>query len=331
MRIALVGAGGSGKTTLAAALGHALARRFPGGIHWFRIGAWDARTLGEMLAIRFGTTLDRAAMRRALLAELSRRGDALIVLDNHENDGATATLLDSLAGAPVTWIVTARRCLLAGVSIFPVVAPLVTSGRPPFPRVAQLTRLLRWNPLALDLADALVAARNATVERLATWLAARGIDRVAPIAHEDDLPEVKLLVDFSWRTLSRPARAILGVLAHVGGDHVDRASLLALARVRKGGDRALESLRALRLVQEPFEDRFTLHAVVRHAVAPRTRGADPRRYFRHYVQLLERDPSRLDLEQTHLFAAMDWAHAGGDLGDALAVEKLFSRLGFDAM
>ena len=30
-------------------------RDFPGGIHWFRVGAWDARTLGEMLAVRFGT------------------------------------------------------------------------------------------------------------------------------------------------------------------------------------------------------------------------------------------------------------------------------------
>ena len=34
---------------LACALGHRVGRRFPGGIHWFRVGAWDARTIGEML------------------------------------------------------------------------------------------------------------------------------------------------------------------------------------------------------------------------------------------------------------------------------------------
>jgi DNA replication protein DnaC len=54
--LALVGAGGSGKSMLAATLAHRLARHFPGGIHWFRVGAWDFRTLTEMLALRFGTT-----------------------------------------------------------------------------------------------------------------------------------------------------------------------------------------------------------------------------------------------------------------------------------
>src|SRR5258708_3092388 len=34
-RLALVGAGGSGKSLLAAALAHRVARGFPGGIHWF--------------------------------------------------------------------------------------------------------------------------------------------------------------------------------------------------------------------------------------------------------------------------------------------------------
>ena len=49
-RLALVGSGGSGKSMLAAALGHRLARRFEGRIHWFRVGAWDYYTLLEILA-----------------------------------------------------------------------------------------------------------------------------------------------------------------------------------------------------------------------------------------------------------------------------------------
>jgi len=43
----------------------------------------------------------------------------------------------------VTWVLTARRCLLSGVSIFPVVAPLATSAATAFPRVAALTRRLQ--------------------------------------------------------------------------------------------------------------------------------------------------------------------------------------------
>ena len=61
-RIALVGAGGSGKSTLACALGHKVRRRFPGGIHWFRVAAWDELTLRGMLALRFGVPMERGRM-----------------------------------------------------------------------------------------------------------------------------------------------------------------------------------------------------------------------------------------------------------------------------
>src|SRR5262245_30224827 len=51
-RLALVGGGGSGKSLLAAALGHRVRRRYPGGIGWLRIGGWDHRTLLQMMALR---------------------------------------------------------------------------------------------------------------------------------------------------------------------------------------------------------------------------------------------------------------------------------------
>ncbi len=323
-RLALVGSGGSGKSMLAAALGHRLARRFGRRIHWFRVGAWDFRTLGEMLALRFGTPRERHALLPGLRAFLGR-AEHLVVLDNHEDDRSTAALLDALAQTPTTFVVTARRCLLAGVFVFPVTAPLVTSGRAAFPRVAALTRLLRWNPLALDIADAIVGTRAATPAELATHLQANGVQRVRVIDHEDDLPEVALLVDWAWRRLTPQSRRMLGVLAHVEGDHVDRASLAHLARVRGALERALAPLVAWHLVQEPMDGRFALHAVVRYAVAKRTRAA-PERLFEHYVTLLEKDPARLAWEQSHLFAAMDHAHRKGDMRAMLRVERLLGAL-----
>jgi hypothetical protein len=322
-RLALVGAGGSGKSLLACALGHRLRARYPGGVHWFRVGAWDASVLFEMLARRLGA---RGANRRAAVqAELARRGRTLIVLDNHESDKALARLLETLRALDVTWILTARRCLLAGVDVYPVVPPLATSGRVAFPRVAALTALLRYHPLALDIADRLVASRAVTAGALRAWLVERGVERLSVMVNEDDIPGVRLLVDWAWPRLPAGARAMLAVLAHCEGDDVDRASLCALARVRAGARASLAALRRWHLVQEPLRGRFALHAVVRQAVLPR-RQVPRGRYFDHYVGLLERHPRRVDLEQTHLFAAMDHAHATSDLDAALRLERLLSRL-----
>ncbi|HEY3669166.1 MAG TPA: hypothetical protein VGL19_24375, partial [Polyangiaceae bacterium] len=99
-RLALVGAGGSGKSMLASALAHRLARFFERRVHWFRVGSWDFYTLTEMLALRFGIADgdDRVA---ALNAFFERTGPRLIILDNHEDDRAIARLLEAFAEAPV--------------------------------------------------------------------------------------------------------------------------------------------------------------------------------------------------------------------------------------
>jgi hypothetical protein len=309
---------------LASALGHRLANFFGGSIHWFRVGGWDFRTLSEMFALRFGTTLGDGRV-KALKRFLRQDGPKLIVLDNHEDDRATAALLDAFSDTPVTFVVTARRCLLAGVLIFPVTAPLVTSGKSAFPRVSKLTRLLRFNPLALDIADGIVRSGAATCAALGVALRAKGIERVVPIAHEDDLPEVALLVDWAWKRLSPESRRMLGVLGHVEGDHVDSDSLATLARVRRDPGAALAPLLAFHLIQEPIAGRFTLHAVVRYAVQRRTRISHDL-LFEHYVSMLERAPERLLVEQSHLFAAMDHASRTNNMGALLRVEELARRL-----
>jgi len=324
-RLALVGQGGSGKSLLACALGHRVAPAFRGHVHWFRVGKWDARTIGEMLALRFGTSCERARLYPGLRRYLSEHRPMFIVLDNHEDDRAMARVLDELREAQVTWVITARRCLLSGVSLFPVTPPLATAGRSAFPRVARLTKLLRFNPLALDIANALVAVNVASVHELHQWLLARGIERVRVVDHEDDLPEVSLLVDFAYQRLGTTARRLLTVLSHVTGDHVGADSLFILARAGSSGPVALAQLLDWHLVQEPLPARYALHAVVRYALRGRGRMADEVA-VEHYLDLLERHPERFDLEQTHFFAAMDFAHTASNLPMALRIERLLQRL-----
>ncbi len=326
-RIALVGGGGSGKSMLACALGYRVRSSFPGGIHWFRSGPWDARTIGEMLAMRFGTARERTRLMPALREALSARGHTFIVLDNHENDRAACAVLNALDGCAVTWVVTARRCLLGGVSVFPVVAPLGTTGKAAFPRVKRLTSLLRHSPLALGIAEGIVRSGAAGVRALEAWLIERGIERVRVVEHEDALPEVELLVAWAWERLTAEQRRILAVLAHTGGDHVDATSLFALARVRAGayGARALAALLRWNLVQTPWPGRYALHAVVRYAVAKRTR-LEARRFATYYLALLARAPERLELEQTHFYAAMDYAHAQSSVTWSLRIERILAHL-----
>ena len=237
-----------------------------------------------------------------------------------------ARFLTALDGLPVCWLLTARRCLLSGVAVFPVVPPLVTAGRSPFPRVAALTALLRWNPLALDVSNALVTTGAVKVDALHDWLVRRGVARRGGDRHEDDLPELRLLVRWAWPRVGVIGRRLLTVLAHLAGDHVDAESLAALARVRRGARRALAGLARWHLVQQPLPGRWALHATIRHAIEGHTRF-DQRRFVAHTIGLLERHPERLDLEQTHLFAAMDHAHTTSDLGLALRLERLLDRLG----
>ena len=322
-RIALVGPGGSGKSMLAAALGHRLSRAFGGRIDWFRSAAWGYYTLSEMLALRFGTESGDDRLRR-LKQFLAQGPERLIVLDNHENDRAIQRLFEALSDSNATFVITARRCLLSGVFIYPVTAPLVISGDSAFPRVASLTRLLRWNPLALDIADGIVGSRAASAKSLAAFLQDAGVTLVRALAHEDDLPEIALLIDWAWPRLSAQSRRALAVLAHIEGDHVDATSLAKLARVAKLGP-ALAGLERWRLVQQPVRGRYTLHAVVRHAIARRTEP-DADRVFSYYVTLLERHPERLDLEQSHLFAAMDHASRKNDMHAILRVQALARRL-----
>jgi len=328
-RLALVGPGGGGKSTLAAALGHRLRRDFPGGIEWLRVGAWDHRTLLDMLAIRLGIPLgrldDRARRLQTVRRHLQDGGRRLIVLDNHEDDRALARFLNALGDVPVLWIITARRCLLAGVSVFPVVPPLATAGGIPFRAVAELTALLRWNVLALDIASALVGSGAITATALRTWLLGRRVTHVEVVAHEDDIPEIRLLLRWVWPRLVPAARAILTALAHLEGDHADAESLAVLARAGRRTTSALRQLQRFHLVQEPLPGRFALHATVKYALRRRTRF-DRRRAVAHYIALLERHPDRLDLEQTNLFAAMDHAHSTGDLGLGLRLGRLLDKL-----
>ncbi len=321
--LALLGGGGSGKSTLAAALGHRLMRHFKRRVAWIRIGGWDPVTVLEMIAFGLGQAPGERpehAVRQAIGST-----PALLVLDNHESDAATAAVLRRLRGLPVSWVLTARRCLLGGITIFPVVPPLIERREILFPRVARLTPILRWNAVALDLADGLVAARRATVVELALALSKAGVDRVVPMAHEDDIPEVRAIVMAALARLGPAEKRILATLASSRGDAISTSALLSISRTGAAGPEALRTLRSIRMVQEPLAGRYTLHATVRAALE-RVLKLDPSRVVSFYLRHFEAEPQRVAEDPTQLFALMDWAQEGGDVGQIVRVHALGEAL-----
>ena len=310
------GPGGGGKSTLAAALGHRLRARLSRRARVVPGGRWDHRTLLEMLAIRLGVPLggfrDRARRLRALRRRLAGAATC----------SSSSTTTRTTARWRAFW--RARRPpgrLAAHRAPLPALGRLGLSGGCAAghagPQPVPAGRRAHRAP-ALESARARHQQRAGRDGRRQRGRAARLAGRAAAwracasIAHEDDLPELAPARPLGVAPLAAPADALLTVLAHLRG-RSHRCALAARslrAGRRRRRRRALAS-RRWHLVQQPLPGRFALHAIVRYAIEGRTRF-DQRRARRPLRRLLERHPERLDLEQTHLFAAMDHAHT--DLG-----------------
>jgi hypothetical protein len=100
-----------------------------------------------------------------------------------------------------------------------------------------------------------------------------GIERLSVMRNEDDVVEVRLLVEWAWPRLPR-APAMLAVLAHSEGDDIDGPGLAALAHQRKHARAGLQALRRWHLVQEPLEGASpcTQSSVRQSSSAPTCRG-----------------------------------------------------------
>jgi len=105
------------------------------------------------------------------------------------------------------------------------------------------------------------------------------------------------------------------------------------ARVKKGFRHPAVGLgKAVAVAAMLFWSLFPIAFIVMSSLKP---GKDifavPPKYlftptFEHYVSLLEEQPDRLMLEQTHLFAAMDHAGRTGQLARMLRIERLLAAL-----
>ena len=239
-----------------------------------------------------------------------------------------ARLLDALAGTTgdVRASPRAAACSRA-CSIFPVIAPLVTSGAAAFPRVAALTRLLALEPArARHRGRASWRRARASVAELGDVPRGRGRRRAcAASSTRTTCRRSRCSSNGRGRARLAARRACSAVLAHVEGDHVDARSLAKLARVR---GRRRRSPRSSAGTSCRNRCRVATRCMPSCATPSRAHESRARRARSSSTTstLLERHPERLELEQTHLFAAMDHAYRKSDMNALLRVNALAERL-----
>jgi predicted ATPase/DNA-binding CsgD family transcriptional regulator len=346
--VTLTGAGGSGKTRLAAQVAAEQADRWPDGVWWVElVSAGDGAQVAELVAAAVGVLVEPVqGARRSLLAQLPGRR-MLVCLDNCEHvlDGAADVADAVLRTCPESSLLTTSREPLGipGEAVWRIpslsedeaLSLFVERGsqvRPWFSldpanesAVRTMCARLDGIPLALELAAAWLGTltpaqieaglddRFALLVRGPRGVPARQQTLAASIAWSHDL-------------LDEPDRVVFRRLAAFSGGFTLDAARAACGN----GAEVLEALG--RLVDKSLvvagDARFRMLETIREYAGERLREAGEEastrdRHLDHYLAVVEasepeldRDKdawrARLEAEHDNLRAALDWGLSADD-------------------
>ncbi len=320
--VALVGAGGIGKTRLAVRAATQATNDFAQGIYFVSlaaIGTADllASALASVLKIALNGTQDPTAQ----LASYLRDKEVLLVLDNIEHllDGVSL-LSDLLGRAPqLKILVTSRQRLnLQEEWVLPI------DGMP-IPDELSVPDLTQYDAIQLfiqcahhvqpdflfsDDPDAVVAVCRAVegmplgIELAATWLRVIPCRQIAKQIQDDldflrtpfqNVPErhrsLRAVFDHSWSLLTPEERHILGTLAVFGGSF----DLEAAKQVAGASLSLLADLVDKSLIRRDSAERYDMHERLRQYAMSQLDEAGQqlakRRHFEYFLNLAEQaDP-----------------------------------------
>jgi transcriptional regulator with XRE-family HTH domain len=327
--LAVVGAPGVGKTTLALHWAHLVAHRFPDGQLYVDLRGFDPSgdpiapdeairglldALGHPSAASRATPAARAGLYRSLLVNRSM----LIVLDDARDAEQVRPLLP---GNPSCLVVVTSRSQLTGLVAAHGAYPLLLDPLSQAGAVELLSHRLGENRLAreqravdeiaglcarLPLALATVAARAAAspslpLEALAAELRspARRLDAMDT---GDAATSLRTLYSCSYRQLSGPAAHMFRLLSVHPGPDITAPAAASLAAIPADQSRAvLRELVRCHLLTEHEPGRFALHDLLRAYAAERARIDDGRpglrraflRALDHYAQAAQAAAAQL--------------------------------------
>ena len=249
--LSVVGPGGVGKTTVAAAVAHGLLETFNGAVRFIDFGVLaDASLVPRTLASLFGLTFHAADPINSLVA-LLRDQRMLVVLDNCEHviDAAACAAEALFLGAPGVYILlTSREPLrvegelvarIEPLELPPAGMPMDAATAMQFPATeflidrlsgvieefrlrdedalffSDICRRLDGLPLAIELAAGLVHAYGAeeAFERLGEGILSVGQHEAEASRHQT----VAAMLDWSYDLLTEPERIVLQRLSTLVG------------------------------------------------------------------------------------------------------------------
>jgi len=336
--LAIVGAPGVGKTTLAVHWAHLVAQRFPDGQLYVDLRGFHAtadpltpdeairgllNALGNPPAGARGTPAARSGLYRSLLANRSM----LIVLDDARDAQQVRPLLP---GSPSCLVVVTSRTQLTGLVAADGARPLLVDTLTQAQAVELLSHRLGKDRLArepraadelaglcarLPLALAIVAARAAAspplpLETLAAELRVP-TRRLDAMDTGDAATSLRMLYSCSYGQLTGPAARMFRLLSVHPGPDVTVPAAASLAAIPADQTRAvLRELVRCHLVTEQAAGRFAFHSLLRAYAAERARAEDGtselrRAFLRaldHYAQAAHAAASQLLRPDDHKIA-----------------------------
>lgn len=327
--IALVGMGGSGKTTLATYAAHELQDTFPGGVLWARVAMTNPLDIMQSWAQAFGhdySSLTGVESRAAALRALLAQKQVLLVLDDVTDAAQVRPLLPGI-GRSVT-LLTTRDANVAGAlnaqvvsvaELTPMESLALFQAVVPAERVAaerdaaaQICATLHHLPLAVEIAAQRLKVRS-TQKLSAAAAHLQDITARLDLSMSDDRA-VRASFLASWEGLSARLRHLFACCGLFGGRAFSTAALAYIADLTPGAtEEALFTLMTLSLLTSEGEDRFHQHPLLadfaREQLAEDAKALE--RFIAYYLRFAQQYREAyhmLELEWGNLMAAMQIAY-----------------------
>ena len=348
-RVALVGMGGIGKTTLANVIGHRLKDAFPDGVLWGNVQTSDSHNLLDVWAQAYGNDFsgitDLASKATAVRGLLAHKR-VLILIDNLEDAAAVRPLLPSSADCAI--LVTTRH-LDEAVSLD--LEPIQLEELTPEKSLVLMESILGKERVNRSLEEKTAAAKIAelvhhlplAIEIVAQKLKSRLRMTLAAMALRlgENLQRLGLSIgdrairgsfELSWQELETQTQQTFIAMGVFGGRPFRLDSLAAIAGLSElETEDELYALSALSLVQDAADMRYKQHPLLADFALEKTSDEQKRAnmgrmidYYVRFAQSNQLQYESLTLESENIMAVLAAAHEAKlwrpilDMTDALA-------------